>query len=386
MLCNTVNPKALEKQISDLNDKHQYQEAILVLEQIIANKKATSFDIYQAYLQKSYTYKRLYNYVEALNNLDLAFKHGIQSSKADVVRTQILLEKIFIEFDQKKFETVNQLLSQIDTSKLHLITGESHAFYLSIVANLAMREKDYEAAENYLDQAIQIVAQQNPKHLPNIYRVKVALYGYTQEHEKVMHAYEKGLYYAHKYEIDIYKIIMHEAICRYYTYKDDYKNAFLIQKILNDALTKYDSKNNNGKLSLLEKELLEEKKKNELHTEKNYRHFLIALSCISFVLIIVIFFLYRVAKQKKILAQKENRRMRKELEIVTQSLSEKGNKKIELETADLSERQRQIVELVKQGKTNKEIGALLFISENTVKYHLKIVYDVLKIENRFELK
>ena len=37
------------------------------------------------------------------------------------------------------------------------------------------------------------------------------------------------------------------------------------------------------------------------------------------------------------------------------------------------------------GKTNKEIGVELFISENTVKYHLKIIYEALNITNRSKL-
>jgi DNA-binding CsgD family transcriptional regulator len=385
-IANTVNPKKLEDLISNLNDKHEYKEAIITLEQIINSKNSTHFDKFNAYLQKSYTYKRLYNYVEALTNLDNAYKYGIKSIHKDYVEIQILLEKLFIEFDQKKFEDANNLLSKIDKNKLKLITGETKAFYLSIVANLAMREQKYDIAEKYIMEAIKLVEKQNPKHLPNIYRVKVALHGYTKEHDKVIEAYEKGLYYANKYKVDIYKIIMHEALCRYYTYKDDYKNAFLTQKIINEAITKYDSKNNSGQLSLLEKELLEVKKSNELKAERIFKNFLIILSSVSFVLIIALFLLYRVTKQKKKLVEKENKRIRKDLELVTQSLNEKGNKKIDIENSSLTDRQKQIIDLVKLGKTNKEIGTVLFISENTVKYHLKIIYDILKIENRIELK
>jgi len=51
----------------------------------------------------------------------------------------------------------------------------------------------------------------------------------------------------------------------------------------------------------------------------------------------------------------------------------------------LSDRQFEIINLVKQGKTNKEIGNILFISENTVKYHLKNIYDTLSVTRRIEL-
>lgn len=43
----------------------------------------------------------------------------------------------------------------------------------------------------------------------------------------------------------------------------------------------------------------------------------------------------------------------------------------------LTPRQRAILELVQQGYTNKQIAGALFLSPNTVKYHLKDVYQKL---------
>ena len=386
--CNTINPIELEKKISNLNDQHKYNDAIIIIEGIIGDKKSTSFDLYNAYLQKSYTYKRLYNYFEAKNSLELAHKHGMKSNERELVEIQVLLENLFLEFDQKNFDQTAILIKKIEKNKnnLHLITNEARAFYLSIIANIAMTEKKFDLAERYLNEGITIVKKYNPKHLPNIYRVKVELYRLSKQHEKVLDAYEKGIFYANKYNVDVYKIAMHEAITKYYRYENDYKNAFLSQVIVNDAITKYDSKNNSGKIALLEKELLEEKKKNELDLEKNYRLLLILIMVILLILALTLYELYRVTKTKKIFIQQENKRIKAELEILTQSLKEKGDNKIEINDFDLTERQKQIINLVRQGKTNKEIGNELFISENTVKYHLKIIYDILNIDNRLELK
>ena len=51
----------------------------------------------------------------------------------------------------------------------------------------------------------------------------------------------------------------------------------------------------------------------------------------------------------------------------------------------LSEREKQIVQLVAQGYRNKEIGAKLFISEQTVKNHLHNIFDKLGVSDRLEL-
>jgi two-component system, NarL family, nitrate/nitrite response regulator NarL len=51
----------------------------------------------------------------------------------------------------------------------------------------------------------------------------------------------------------------------------------------------------------------------------------------------------------------------------------------------LTGREQEILELVSTGATNREIAAKLFISENTVKNHLKNIMAKLHIQNRVQL-
>lgn len=50
----------------------------------------------------------------------------------------------------------------------------------------------------------------------------------------------------------------------------------------------------------------------------------------------------------------------------------------------LSEREREVLSLVAQGLSNTEVAHRLFISENTVKFHLQSIYRSLNITNRTE--
>ncbi len=51
----------------------------------------------------------------------------------------------------------------------------------------------------------------------------------------------------------------------------------------------------------------------------------------------------------------------------------------------LSNRQREVVNLLQQGQSNKQIALALGISERTVEFHLKNVYDKLQVSSRVEL-
>jgi DNA-binding CsgD family transcriptional regulator len=51
----------------------------------------------------------------------------------------------------------------------------------------------------------------------------------------------------------------------------------------------------------------------------------------------------------------------------------------------LTERERQIMHLVSQGRSNKEVGRQLKLSDGTIKVHLHHIYQKLAIHNRTAL-
>ncbi|MEW6046353.1 MAG: response regulator transcription factor [Bacillota bacterium] len=51
---------------------------------------------------------------------------------------------------------------------------------------------------------------------------------------------------------------------------------------------------------------------------------------------------------------------------------------------ELTEREREVLHLVAAGATNREIAERLFITENTVKFHMRNILDKLHLRNRAE--
>lgn len=162
----------LNAEITTFNDSHNYEQAILRLENIITNPKSSHYDLYNAYYNKYLTYKRLFNYTHALNNLDLALKAGLLSEKKEEVQIQINIERLFVHFDLLEFDKVTQILPTISREHLKYISPETKAFYLSILGTMELRKENFKEGEKFLDEALVLLLEYAPKHLPLIYKKK----------------------------------------------------------------------------------------------------------------------------------------------------------------------------------------------------------------------
>lgn len=381
-----IDSNKLYEEISNLNRNYEYELSIARLENIINNSKSSSLDKYYAYVLKSQTYKRVFNYPFALDNLELAYEVGMKTSIKEEVETRIAIEKMFIMFDLLKFDEVKEQLKHINKSSLKLIDGTTLSFYYNVLAVLDMKEGKYEEAEKKLNEGIEILKNKDPQHLPAIYVKIIGLAEHLDDLPMAIEAFEKGMFYAEEYQMDIYKIRLYKDLSLFYVNREDFENAYLYEKLSAELFGTYNAPFQSGRMNMLEKELLENRKDLEIKIERNLFIFASILVFILCVLIVVLFKFFKVSKQKRKLVEDENERIRIKLKSLSQELHNLEKAKVDITKYDLSERQLEIIQLIKRGKTNKEIGNQLFISENTVKYHLKIIYNVMGIDNRIHLK
>lgn len=383
LFTQTINPQQLEKEITALNDQEKYDESILKLQKIIDNSASTHYDLYHAYLQKYQTYKKVTDFSSALLNLKKAGEEGLKSDHKEETKARVLVEDFFVKIELQNFKKARLLVSKIDSeANLRLLDFDTQGFYYCGLGILDILEHNATSAEKQLDSAIRIFEKRNPKHLANVYRIKMDLYREFGEENKNEAAYEKGLFYAKKYNIKVYEKGLYESMAQYYRLHYNREKVNFYTNLANStSIDNYKTLMQSEKLKKIESDLQTEKERKQQY----YFWLLIAIVILTSLLVLLFFKKWKTNHKKNVALKDEFDKMRTELDSILQrnkTEEHSWNEKIK----ELSERQLQILDLVKKGKTNKEIGQSLYISENTVKYHLKIIYGIMDIENRIQLQ
>ena len=378
--------KKLENQIKTFNDNLQYEKSIAVLNEIITNEQSTHYEKYYAYLLESFTYKRLFNYTKTLHKLDLALAEGLQSDQKEEVKNTIDAEKCFVYFDTQDYPKAEALITQLRKLNFKHLTIPTQSWIIMQDGYIKMLNKDYAKSEQLLNEAAALVKANSPENLPNIYGKKMELFNKMNLFEKRDTAFKEGLLLAKKYNKVKYEMYLYQVMRNIFQENEDYKNAFFTQKKYDSIVKYYNATDANGKLELAEKKLEDENRQLKEQNEKYIDYILYGVIVSLLLLLYFAFRLYQSNMAKRILVEKENTRIHNEIERLTQALDEKGNAALNLSNYNLTDRQKEIIELIRSGLTNKEIATKLFISENTVKYHLKIIYEILDVEHRSAIR
>ncbi len=154
------------------------------------------------------------------------------------------------------------------------------------------------------------------------------------------------------------------------------------QKAIADIETKYQVKEKNKTIEVLK---LEE----ELHIKqiRNQTIFIVLLSVIFGLIILVLVY---ISRQNRLQAKHLRLELHNYLLRIDEMQSEimkKGSKQFnndKLKEFDLTSREIEVLNLISQGFKNSEIANSLFVSQNTIKTHIKNIYVKLDVKNRVE--
>ena len=274
------------------------------------------------------------------------------------------------------------------------------------VAIIYMGMQEYDKAENMLLSSLEVF-----KQLPSSMDIEKAtiqlglarVYDQTDRHELAIKNFKEVLVVFRskgvKTEEKLTLGFLSESLAKQGSYQEafDILKEFIILKdsIQNGEITteiaeitgKYESEKK-------EKEILSLQNINEQEARMKWFVASIAIAIIS--LMIIIFLIYRQRSIKE--AEKNKNRLEqnaRELDILRQKIA-KGTTQYtvpyefnfnreevnSLLTDDLSDRELDVFMLLLEGHTNKIIGEKLFVSINTIKFHLQNIYVKLDVDNR----
>lgn len=192
-------------------------------------------------------------------------------------------------------------------------------------------------------------------------------------------------------------LINEEKKFKYYKALGNYKDALIAhekfkfmkdslldvenQKNITEILAKYETEKKKNQIEILDKT-------NNLNIQKiKNRNLLLAILSLLFILLIL--FALNVVQLK-------NRRIN-QMEIELHNFVSKFNSDPEknqpneseeylekYKNLGLTQRESEILNLIQIGLSNREIGEKLFVSENTIKFHLKNIYIKLDVKNRIQ--
>ncbi len=381
----TSRQQALYDRVKTLNSELNYDESILVLSDFINDPKSSDYDKYLGYLYKAHTYKSVFNYIKTDYNLDLALEYGLKTAYAKIIKSTIMAEKSFVYFDTQNYEKASELIRELRVSNFEFLEDKVKAWVIMQEGYISMLNRAFNKAEDLLDSAESLIISSAPNSVANIHGKKIELYHRSGQYEKrdalIAHALELTRSQGHiKYELYLLEIIKN-----IYQEVKDFEKAMLYQVQYDSLSLQYNALDRNVEILEAEKYLEDKAHELEKSESRNEKSVLIGVILSLLGLSFASLALYRSNKIKRLKVEKENALIRSTVESLSEQIENQPNIKTDISQFGFSERQLEVIQLVQEGKSNKEIAEILFISENTVKYHLRVIYENLKINKRIDL-
>ena len=334
------------------------------------------------------TYRSVNDYLLCIEYLNKSSVLAEKSSD-DRLRMKIDYEFAFVYFDDKDYKKAGEAMQHLAGKNYKNTIPEDDSYILMQEGYLFLLDKKYSAAEKKYSQALAIMKRVNYCNLPIVLSKMMELYNRKNKIDLVENIYHKGERISDSCGILKYKVFLAAELERIYKENDKFNEAYAIGKNV-DSLRQLENQGEKiSEMHIMDVNYLE--KRESLENEFNSWEKIGALS-ITFFLLFIIFYSFnrsRNLKTEKNKMKKEIVEMKENLHSYSQTkhLDEKFmSPELSIANSDqLTERQKELLKLMVEGLSNKEIAEKLFITESTVKYHIKNIYSILNLKDRKDL-
>ncbi len=375
----------LESEVFALNKKGDYKVSQQKVIDFLKRRSLSSSDEAKLYVLLSATYRSLLDYPTAIDYLLQAQSIGTYLQPNDSVVSEINSQLAYLYFDSNQYDKCAKIMQIIEKNKYINISPVDKAYLTMQQGYLQFLENNYELAAKKYNEALKILQKASPCDTPVILVKEMQLYGKQQNLSEAENFYQKSIKISDSCKILKYKLYATEELVTVYQQNKAYEKADHYSKVAQDLRKQFDRE---GKVF----DLHEESMKYVEEEEKDFEQFnliktiIYIISLILFLLLVYYFYKkssYHKREKEKLDA--ELSQMKKELKVFSEYQFTHQNSAKEADVLNfekLNDRQKELLKYMTEGFSNKEIAEKLFITEATVKYHIKNIYEILELKNR----
>lgn len=375
----TIDLEQFRQEVATKQANEAYESAMLLIEEVVLNDESTPLELAYANYYKHLIYRKIGIFTEALTYLNEALVLGRTTTEKEQFEQQFNLDYASLALEQLDYTTSMERVAKIDPKGVGLVKGYQGIYTFLLGVKAMEVDRDYAIARIQFEKAILILEKQQPAYLPYLYKEKMRLHLYLGQDEEVIQSYQIGVALGEQYHGTVEVLQLHHVLMNYYKDKGLYQESMAMSNVMIALFMEFDAIGQSSRLNQLMKELTAVKEEEQRLRDLRTQYILWSSLCIVGVLVLIALIIFTRNNRYKGVVERENQLLKVDFQTIHQQ-----NKEQE-ESPLLTERQAYILDLVKQGKKNKEIAEKLFISENTVKYHLKIIYETLQVKGRSDL-
>lgn len=387
---------ALEDSVYRFNNQLKFPESQALLLPVLQSDAFDNEEKYQACILLSYTYKRVQDYQS--NLLFLAKAREFAGKTKNKVRYEagIAAQEALAHFDIHNYAKSDSLMQALERTGFRHIDLENRAKLVMQQGYLLFLAKEYPRAEATYDRAIGWLREAEACDLPMIYVKKMQLYDAMQQPDQMLVAFRESGRYADSCGIVKYDIYAHEQLLRIYESHDD-PAAVVIGRRLDSLNMAYNQTANVAALHNQKEVMLLAEQARKSRTEQTHRNYLTLGLGAAGLLALALLAWGLLHLRKKRTLEAEFLRMKDELAAYLAQQPPASHADQVIPTANgansppgparilLSARQQEVLDFLAAGLSNRDIADKLFVSKNTVKYHIRNIYEILDIRDRKDL-
>ena len=385
----SLNTDALEHTIIKYNQEGKQKVSLQKLSDVLLSADLTDEEEGHVLFLMASTYRSANDYLLCIEYLHKSLVFANQLPKDNLLRMRIDYEFAFVHFDNRDYKKSSQAMKHISDQHYKKALPEDEAYILMQEGYLLLLDHEYDTAEKKYNQALAVLRRVSYCNVPLVMAKMMELYNRQRDIDKVERLYKEGEKISERCGILKYEVFLTAEMERIYKENNRLDKAYMIGLNL-DSLRKLE--NQGGKISemhMIDNAYLA--RKEGLQSELNFWEKIGALFVAAILLSIILFSVFKTKglKNDKIKMEEEIEQMKQDLEHYSQR-PHSGEKFVNPEEVmansdKLTERQKELLSLMTDGLSNKEIAEKLFITESTVKYHIKNIYSILEIKDRKDL-